>query len=232
MDLKFYPLLGIYQPVSSLSHLLGAAVLAVLGVFLILRGHGANRFWLAVFVVSAVFLLSMSGVYHLLQPGLFAREEVLRRLDHAAIFVLIAGTLTAAHGILFSGWWRWGVIVPLWLATATAITIESVFFHELSPLLKLALYLGFGWLGLIAGIKLWRAYGYRLIRPALWGGVVYTVGAVVESVGDPIWIPGYFGAHAFFHLMVLAGLAFHFRFLWRVAHWRPEDRGARPNRRD
>lgn len=227
MDLQFYPFLGIYQPVASLSHLLGALVFAVLGIVLIVRAHGSNRFWLAVFVVSALFLLSMSGVYHLLEPGTFAREEVLRRLDHAAIFVLIAGTLTAAHGILFSGWWRWGMIVPLWLGTAAAVTLQSVFFHEFSQLLLLALYLGFGWLGVIAGIKLARVFGFTLVRPALWGGISYTVGAIADAAAPPVWIPGYFGAHGFFHLTVLAGLGFHFYFLSRVAHWRPEHRHAR-----
>ena len=57
--------------------------------------------------VETVFLLSMSGVYHMMESGGTARA-VMGRLDHSAIFVLIAGTFTPVHGILFRGWARWG----------------------------------------------------------------------------------------------------------------------------
>lgn len=217
-----YSFLGIADPVSSLTHLGGTFLFLVLGIFLFVHGQGFwNRVWLAVFVVSALFLLSMSGVYHLLPYQSFAREEVLRRLDHAAIFVLIAGTFTAGHGILFTGILRWGVILLLWGGTAAAITLKSVFFHELSYALGLALYLGFGWLGAGSGFLLWRWYGYRFIQPILWGGVAYTLGAVASFISEDAWWPGIFGAHEFFHLAVLAGLGFHWQFAWRIARFHP-----------
>lgn len=219
-SVNIFSFLGVTEPVSSLSHLIGAAVFAVLGFVLVWAGHGRNRVWLAVFGLSAVFLLSMSGTYHLLPYGSFAREQVFRRLDHAAIFVLIAGTFTAAHGILFRGWWRWGVIGLLWAGTAVAITVTSVFFGSIPEFIQFGLYLGFGWLGLASGHRLYRDYGFKLIRPLLWGGIVYTFGALVELFGEGLWVPGIFGPHAFFHFAVLVGLGFHYVFLWRVAHWR------------
>ena len=81
---------GFSDPVSSLSHLGGAVLFAVLGGFLIFRGRGDWRrvVALAIFVFSCVLLLSLSGVYHLLSPGTAGRS-VLMRLDYAAIFVLI-----------------------------------------------------------------------------------------------------------------------------------------------
>jgi channel protein (hemolysin III family) len=84
---------GFSDPVSSLTHLAGAAVFAILGGFLIARGRGDARrvISLAVFAFSCVLLLSLSGVYHLLTPQTAARG-VLVRLDHAAIFVLHAGS--------------------------------------------------------------------------------------------------------------------------------------------
>ena len=89
------PIPGFSDPVSSLTHLAGAVVSAVLGAFLIYRGRGELRrvVSLAVFVFSCVLLLSLSGVYHLLSPHTAGRS-VLMRLDHAAIFVLIAGSFT------------------------------------------------------------------------------------------------------------------------------------------
>lgn len=217
-----YAIPGFSQPFSALSHLIAAGVMLSFGAFLILKGRGSQRVWLAIFVLSSVFLLSMSGVYHMLDFGTVAREEVFRRLDHGAIFVLIAGTITAAHGLLFTGFWRWGMISLLWLGAATAITLESVFFSSIPQILGLALYLGFGWLGLLSGYKLWRARGFRFISPVLWGGLAYTVGALADVMNySPIEIHGILGAHDFFHLMVLVGLAWHSYFLWHLAGSNP-----------
>lgn len=217
---KLEPFLGFTEPVASLSHLIGAAVFAVLGFMLVWHGHGRNRVWLVIFALASVFLLSMSGTYHLLPYGTFVREQVFRRLDHAAIFVLIAGTFTAAHGILFRRWWRWGVIGLLWAGTAAAITVTTVFFGSIPEAIQFGLYFGFGWLGLASGHRLYLDYGFKLIRPLLWGGIVYTAGALVELLGEGLWIPGVFGPHEFFHFAVLAGLGFHYAFLWRIAWWR------------
>jgi hemolysin III len=214
------PIPGFAEPFSSISHLIvGNALFGLAMPFLLYHGRGSGwrQLYLWVFCLSSLFLLSMSGVYHLLEPGTLAREEVLRRLDHAAIFVLIAGTFTAAHGILFTGLWRWGFILLLWLGVAVAITIKIVFFHSISEALGLALYLGFGWLGLLSGIKLWRRYGYGFIRPVLWGGVAYSVGAIIEFLRWPVPLPGVVGPHELFHVAVLAGLGFHWYFIWEIA---------------
>jgi hypothetical protein len=93
-----YPLPGFSDPVSSWTHLAGAGAFACLAPSLLRRGRGdgARLAFLGVFTFSTVFLLSMSGVYHLLSPG-GAGRAVLRRLDHGAIFMLIAGTFTPLH---------------------------------------------------------------------------------------------------------------------------------------
>ena len=87
---RILSILGFSDPVSSLSHLAGALVFAWLSVVLLRRGRGdrVRMISLCVFAFSCVLLLSLSGVYHLLSPGTAVRE-VLKRLDHAAIFVQI-----------------------------------------------------------------------------------------------------------------------------------------------
>lgn len=211
-----YAIAGFAEPFNALSHLIGAVMFAALGLWMFCRARPGARVWLAIFTVTAVFLLSMSGVYHLLEYGSFAREEVFRRLDHAAIFVLIAGTSTAAHGLLFRGFWRWGMIALLWSSVAIAVTLTSVFFDAIPELVKLGIYLAFGWLGAVSGFKVWQAAGFHLVSPLLLGGVAYTVGAVAQFSADGLWIPGVFGAHGFFHIAVLAGLGLHSLFFWRV----------------
>lgn len=221
METPIIPIPGFSEPVSSMTHLFGTAPFAVAAVFYIVRAvskpfWGPRLFWLSILFFSSMFMLSMSGVYHMLEPGGTARM-VLQRLDHAAIFVMIAGTFTAIHGILFRGWWRWGMLAMIWAAVAVAIPLKMVFFDGFTAIFGLTLYLLLGWLGLISGLKLWYRYGYRFIRFLLWGAIAYTVGAIVEFLERPVLIEGVFHAHEFFHVAVLVGLGCHWLFVWKFA---------------
>lgn len=213
-----YPIPGFAEPFSSLSHLLGAGVFLLLAPFLFRRGWGSNlrTTSLAVFVLGTIFLLSMSGTYHLLADGGAARR-VLRMLDHAAIFVLIACSFTPIHVILFRGWGCWGVLALVWGFAVTAITLKMVFFDDMPHALSLSLYLGMGWIGAGSGIALMRRYGFRFAEPILWGGVAYSVGALMEAFKWPTLIPGVIEPHEVFHVAVLIGLAFHWSFVFSVA---------------
>jgi channel protein (hemolysin III family) len=215
---EIYPIPGFSEPVSSLSHLLAAGVFALLSLFLLQRGRGSwsRLVSLGVFAFATVFLLSMSGVYHLLTPGRGGRA-VLERLDHGAIFVLIAGTFTPVHGILFHGLARWGPLFLIWSAAITGITLKTIFFKGLPEGLGLTLYLGLGWVGVGSALLLWRWYGYPFIRPLLWGALAYTAGALLEFFRWPVLIPGVVEQHELLHIMVLAGLACHWVFVYRFA---------------
>lgn len=210
------PIPGFREPVSSLTHLLGAGVFAVLGFFLIRRSLGspARVVSVTVYVLSCISLLSLSGVYHMLEFGGMARA-VLERLDHGAIFVLIAGTFTPAHVILFRGRGRWGMLTLIWAAALAGITLKTIFFASVPESLGLVFYLVLGWLGAFSAVALWRCYGLEFIKPLLWGGVAYTVGAVVDFLGWPVLLTGIFGTHEAFHVAVLLGAALHFRFIWQ-----------------
>ncbi len=212
------PIPGFSDPFSSLSHLVGAGVFAVLTVGLLRRGRGhtGRVTALAVFAFASVFLMSMSGVFHQLPPGSPGRA-VLQRLDHAAIFVLIAATFTPGHVILFRGLLRWVPLLLIWSAAATGITLKTVFFDDMSEPLGLALYLGMGWLGLFSGLLIWWVHGWRLLSPVVAGALAYTVGAVLEFNRWPVLIPGVVAAHELFHLAVLAGVGFHWWFVWVIA---------------
>ena len=212
------PIPGFSDPVSSLAHLIGAGVFAVLALLLLRRGRGhlGRMISLGVFAFSTVFLMSMSGVYHLLAPG-GAGRAVMVRLDHSAIFVLIAGTFTPAHAILFRGWRRLVPLVLIWTCAVCGVTLKTIFFEDVPEELGLALYLGMGWLGLFSGLMIWWQYGWRMIGPLLGGALAYTGGAVLEYYRLPILIPGVLAAHELFHLAVLAGVGFHWRFIWNIA---------------
>lgn len=222
MKCPIHPIPGFVDPVSSMTHLLGALLFGVLSIFLLRkgRGHRGRQVALGIFAFSVVLMFSMSGVFHMLPHDTTGRA-VLQRLDHASIFVLIAGSFTAPHSILFRGRRRWGVLFLVWALAATIIPLKMVYFDRLSEPLGLALYLGMGWIGLYTGLLVWRMYGPVLLIPLMLGGLSYTAGALLEFARWPNPIPGVVHAHELFHLAVIGGVACHWWFCSHFAAGRP-----------
>jgi channel protein (hemolysin III family) len=175
--------------------------------------------YLAIYAFSCVFLFSMSGVYHMLEFGGTARA-VLRRLDQGAIFLLIAGTFTPVHGILFRGVLRWGPLFLIWTLALTGIVFNSVLASDLPEWLVLSMYQSLGWVGAFSALVLWQRFGFSFIGPLLWGAVPYTVGAIMEFLEWFVLIPGVIGAHELFHVAVLLGAGCHWKFVTTFASGR------------
>lgn len=227
------PLPGFYEPFSALTHLGGALVFAYLSAPLLRRASGDRRriAALAVFSFASVFLLSMSGVFHMLREGSAARS-VLGRLDHAGIFVLIAGTHTPVQALFFRGLARWGGLAAMWSVAVTGITLFSVFYHSLPAGLGVGIYLTMGWIAGGAGIVVWRRRGTEDLRLLVLGGVVYSAGALLLGLDRPTLLPGVVGPHEVWHVAVLTALCMHWRFFFNHADApmddEPVDGGARP----
>jgi len=211
---------GFAEPFSSLSHLLPIAAFTGFGVALLLRarGHAARLASLAVYVFACVFLLAMSGVFHLLDPGGTPRL-VLQRLDHAAIFIQIAGTFTPLHILLFRGFWRWGILALVWGLAIAGLTLKSIYFDELPEGLGLLMYLGLGWMGILSAVALYRWHGTRFLKPLIYGAIAFTAGAVVDFLHPPELVPGVIGGHELFHVAVLFGMGFHWLLIEKVVHY-------------
>jgi len=210
-----YPVLGFAEPVSCWTHLGAAAVFLYLSFFLVRRGKG-NREHLSILVLfsfACVFLLTMSGVYHLL-PREGSARIVLQRLDHAAIYVLIASSITAICSVAFARPWRWIGILIIWLVAITAITLKTIYFNSVSETLGLVFYLCFGWAGLIAVANLLRNHGFAHVSFLIYGGLVYSFGACLEYTGRPVLIQGVIGSHELFHIAVIIGISLHWKFLY------------------
>lgn len=211
------PLWGFAEPLSSWLHLAGAAVALALGPSLVRTGATrGQRQALGVFVFAVCFLLSMSGAYHLLDPESTARA-VMRRLDHAAIWVLIAGTFTPVHVIRFRGVLRWGVLGVIWTFAVTGLVLKTVFFSVFPETLGLIFYLGLGWMGVIGAAKLASRHGWSAVAPLIYGGLAYSVGGAVSIIETPPLVPRVLGHHELFHLAVLAAIALHWRFIAGLA---------------
>lgn len=213
-----YAIPGFSEPFSSLSHLLAAGAFSLAGLILLIRSRGCHGrlYSIGIFIFSVVFLLSMSGVFHLLEPGGDARS-VMRRLDHAAIFILIAGSFTPMHTLLFRGWRRWCVLSTVWTIGISGIILKTIFFNELPEWVGLTLYLSMGWIGALSAILIFHLHGKRFLGPLVAGAIAYTTGAVLDFLKMPVLIDGVVGPHELFHVFVLFGISFHWLLVVRIA---------------
>ena len=209
---------GFSEPFSSMTHLFAAGIFLILGIVLLLRSHSSagKSLSILVFVFGVTFALSMSGVFHLLTPGT-PGKAVLQRLDHAAIFFLIAATYTPVHVIVFRGFMRWGILFVVWGVAITGITLKSIYFNDIAEWLGLSLYLSLGWFGVFSTFHLYKRFGLQYIKPVLYGAFAYTIGASLEFLRVPILIPEVIGPHELFHVLVLVGISMHWCFIHRVA---------------
>jgi hemolysin III len=167
-----------------------------------------------VFGLSLVALYTASTLYHLLplSPAGIAR---LRRADHMAIFVLIAGTYTPFCLLALDGAWQAGLLGLIWGLALCGILLKFLWM-DAPRWLSVALYLGMGWAALVAAPTLFRVVPPGGIAWVLAGGAVYSAGALIYGLKRPNPVPGVFGFHELWHLFVVAGSACHF---WAVLHY-------------
>ena len=206
------------EPANGLTHLAGALLaLVALGALLVLAvraGSARAVLAFAVFGLSLVALYTASTLHHALPLGPVGVARTLR-LDHMMIFVLIAGTYTPFCLVALQGGWRWGLLSLVWALAAGGVALKIGWMHA-PGWLSTGLYVALGWLALLAAPAALAAVPRAGLAWVLAGGVVYTLGALVYALERPRLRPGVFGAHALWHLLVLAGSACH---VWAVARY-------------
>lgn len=209
---------GFAEPIASMAHYVSVP-LALMAAPGLIRSAGrcpVRRTVLVVFVTAVACLFAASGTFHMLEHGSVARE-IARRVDHAAIWLLIAATLTAIHVLAFRDVWRWGVVVTIWVVTIAGIVLKAIFVDVLSDRLWLMAYMGLGWFGSLAAMKLAWVRGWSSVRLLWWGGLVYMVGAGLDFAKTPVIVPGWIGPHEVFHLAVMTGVFIHWRYVRQLA---------------
>ena len=213
--------MGLRDPVSSASHLLAAAWAAYATAVLLrltppVPGRRAS---VAVFGGSMVLLYLASGVYHgvpftpAYRP---AALQFLQTVDRSAVFVLIAGTNTPIMAALLGGPWRRWCLLGMWGLAAAGVA--SLWALPQPPFgLTVGVYVGMGWLGGVPLARYVRAVGWRGLRWAAAGGVLYTAGAACDLAGwpavaaDPVRV----GPHEVFHLATVGGSVAFYVFVLR-----------------
>lgn len=190
-------------------HRWSAPIAVVLTVWLATRPHnGGERAAVIVYGACVVAMLTASGVYHMARwsPPV---KHVLRRVDHAAILLAIAGTYTGVIATAMSGSTRTGLLALTWAIAAVGVGLRVFWFHAPGFVLALV-YIGFGWMmafrpgafldALTAGELAWLAAG----------GLAYTAGAIMFAAKRPNPWPLTFGYHEVWHTFVVSAAFCHF----------------------
>lgn len=198
------------EPVNGLTHFF-AAIAALIGLFILLfLGWDSlgKVLALTIYGISLVLLFAASAAYHMVRarPKVM---EVLRKLDHAAIYLLIAGTYTPFCAILFEGFWKWGLLAIIWSLALIGIVVK-IFIINAPRWLNAGIYILMGWLSIVAVGEMLRVLPLWALTWLLIGGIVYTLGAIVYITKFMNFWPGIFGFHEVWHIFVILGALAHF----------------------
>jgi len=186
----------------------------VVTIALLLRTtHDLPRFFsVLVFGLSMIVLYAVSSIYHIFSWSERPRQ-LLRAFDHANIFLLIAGTYTPICISVLDG--RLGQIVLALIWTIAAVGIGVTAFQVRLPRWgSTGLYIGMGWVSLIALPRLLQLLPAPALLLLLTGGILYTIGGVVYALQRPNPSPRFFGFHEIFHSFVIAGSAAFVVVIW------------------
>jgi len=198
------------DPISGLTHLFAAiAAIAGMGILLVIA---RSDFWkqasLLVYSACLISMFAASAAYHLpkAQPHVI---RTLRKLDHAAIYLLIAGTYTPICLNLFSGLWKWGMLIVIWSLAAIGILVK-MFIIDAPRWVSASIYLAMGWLAVFAFREILVVMPTGAIIWLIIGGIIFSIGAVVYMTKLMDFKPGVFGYHESWHIFVIVGCLCHF----------------------
>jgi hemolysin III len=162
----------------------------------------------AIYAASVSALFGVSALYHRGSWNGPARRRM-RRLDHAMIFLLIAGTYTPVGLLVLNGTLATVVLAVVWGGAVAGIVLELAWTRA-PRWLGGTVYLALGWVAVVATPQLFAQLGVAGGLLIVAGGLVYSAGAAVYALRRPDPVPAVFGYHEIFHLLVIAGVAAHF----------------------
>ena len=200
----------IRQPFSGLSHLAGA-ILSLGGlVYLIVMGWGdiTREIAYIIYGTSLILMFSASATYHMVNSS-DKVTRILRKFDHTAIYLLIAGTYTPICLFFFTGFWRVGLLVIIWVLALAGIIVK-LFIINAPRWVTAGIYLVMGWLCIMAVGEMLRSMSAVALAWLIAGGLFYTIGAVIYITKKLDFKPGVFGFHEVWHIFVMLGAASHY----------------------
>ena len=210
VEAKVHEIAAVIKPrLRGVLHEAAFAVSLITGTALVcLADPGRARVAAAVYAVSVALLFGTSAAYH--RGSWRGRShEVMKRLDHSMIFVLIAGTYTPFALLLLEGTARWTVFGVVWGGALAGVVLRNAV-RRPARWLFVGLYLLLGWVALAVLPQLKEAGGLAVVVLLLVGGLFYSLGALVYALRRPDPSPRWFGFHEVFHAFTLLAFVTHY----------------------
>jgi hemolysin III len=176
------------------------------GGLLVFAADGTHRRLAAgVFAASVAACFGASALYHRVTWTPNVRVWM-RRVDHAGVYLMIAGSYTPVSLLALHGEWRPVVLTTVWIGAAVAIALKFVWVAA-PKWLAATLGLALGWIAVAALPELWKNLPPAAVGLLVAGGLAYTAGAIVYARGRPDPLPSVFGYHELFHALTIVGVA-------------------------
>ncbi len=182
-------------------------IIGTIALLIISSGDFTAQIVSLIYGLSGVFLFSASFVYHS-KKVIENDESFWRKLDHTAIFFLIAGTYTPICFFYLEGKMKWGILIAQW-SLVFAGTIFKLFFVNAPRVIGTLIYLLMGWIVIIPISTLVHTMPPAALLFLAAGGISYTIGALIYAFKKPNPLPDFFGFHEIFHIFVIGGAVMH-----------------------
>jgi len=187
-------------------HQVGFSVSLVVGTLLIVGADGTRQHVAAaVFAAAVAICFGSSALYHRITwtPEL---RLWMRRVDHAGVYLLIAGTYTPVCLLVLTGAWRWTVLAVVWAGSGAAAIFKFVWVAA-PKWLAAAIGIALGWVAVAVLPQLASRLDPAVVALLGAGGLVYTAGAIIYARGRPDPVPAVFGYHELFHALTLIAVS-------------------------
>jgi hemolysin III len=198
------------EPVNGLTHLItaGAALVGLIVLLVIGWGQPGKLISLMIYGISLTLLFLASGIYHSVKadPNVLLK---LRKFDHSAIYLLIAGTYTPICFNMLEGFWKWGMLGVVWGLALAGIGVK-IFFIKAPRWVTAGVYIIMGWLCIFGIQEILASLPVGAIIWLATGGIIFTLGALVYITKTMDFVPGVFGFHEIWHIFVILGALAHF----------------------
>lgn len=190
-------------------HAIIAPIVAVAGVVLIINTPTtAGKVATTIYTITSILLFGTSGLYH--RTNLKPRaSELLRRMDHSNIYLIIAGTYTPFAVLALSGTASLVVLLVIWIGAACGVAFRTIWMAA-PRWLYTGLYIALGWVAVFFIPQFLSGVGLAAVILVIAGGLMYSGGAVVYGLKKPNPWPGWFAFHEVFHTFTVAAYVCHF----------------------
>ncbi|MFH0886652.1 MAG: hemolysin III family protein [bacterium] len=198
------------EPLSGLLHFIGmwASIVGMVALIAV----GSDSAWkvisFAIYGGTLILLYNFSTLYHWMPEEAGGKNQLLRKLDHLSIYLLIAGTYTPFCLVNMRGPWGWSLFGVIWGLALLGVVVQAIYIN-VARWITTAIYIGMGWLVVIAINPMMGSLDINGIYLLIAGGIVYSIGGIVYTVKKPNMFK-FYGYHELWHTLVMIGSLLHF----------------------